>query len=37
MSSTDRRHWLVCLAEFPLQEALGAIGQTPAATRYILI
>jgi hypothetical protein len=37
MSSTDRRHWLVCLTEFPLQDALGAIGQTPAANRYILI
>jgi hypothetical protein len=37
MSSTDRRHWLVCLGEFSLQEALGAIGQTPAANRYILI
>lgn len=37
MSSTDRRHWLVCLTEFSLQEALGAIGQTPAANRYILI
>jgi hypothetical protein len=37
MSSSDRRHWLVCLAEFSLQEALGAIGQTPAANRYILV
>lgn len=37
MSSTDRRHWLVCLTEFSLQEALGAISQTPAANRYILI
>jgi len=37
MSSTDRRHWLVCLTEFSIQEALGAIGQTPAANRYILI
>lgn len=37
MSSTDRRRWLVCLTEFSLQEALGAIGQTPAANRYILI
>lgn len=37
MSSTDRRHWLVCLTEFSLTEALGAIGQTPAANRYILI
>ncbi len=37
MSSADRRHWLVCMGEFSLQEALGAIGQTPAANRYILI
>lgn len=37
MSSTDRRHWLVCMTEFSLQEALGAISQTPAANRYILI
>jgi hypothetical protein len=37
MSSTDRRHWLVCLTEFSLQDALAAIGQTPAANRYILI
>jgi hypothetical protein len=37
MSSIDRRHWLVCMGEFSLQEALGAISQTPAANRYILI
>ncbi len=37
LSGSDRRHWLVCLAEFSLQEALGAIGTTPAANRYILI
>jgi len=37
MSSTDRRHWLVCLTEFPLQEALAAMGQYPQPNRYILI
>ena len=37
MSSADRRHWLVCLAEFSAQEASGAIGQYPQANRYILI
>ncbi len=37
MSSTDRRHWLVCLTEISLQEVLDAIGKTPAANRYILI
>lgn len=37
MSCSDRRHWLVCVTEFSLQEALGAISQTPAANRYILI
>jgi hypothetical protein len=37
MSSTDRRHWLVCLAEFSSQEALAAIGQYPHPNRYMLI
>jgi hypothetical protein len=37
MSSTDRRHWLVCMTDFSLQEALDAIARTPAANRYILI
>lgn len=37
MASTDRRHWLVCVTEFSVQEALEAIGQTPAANRYILV
>ena len=37
MASSDRRHWLVCLTEFSLEDALAAIGQTPAANRYILI
>jgi hypothetical protein len=37
MSSIDRRHWLVCLAEFSLQEALGAIGKYPQSNRYILV
>ena len=37
LSSSDRRHWKVCITEFPLREALDAIAKTPAANRYILI
>jgi hypothetical protein len=37
MSSIDRRHWLVCMTDFSLQEAVDAIAKTPAANRYILI
>lgn len=37
MSSTDRRHWLVSVTTFSVQEALDSISLTPAANRYILV
>lgn len=37
LASSDRRKWLVCLVEFPLQEALQAVEQETQAHRYILI
>jgi hypothetical protein len=37
LASTDRRTWLVCITEFPLQEALAAINQETLVHRYILI
>jgi hypothetical protein len=37
IASSDRRKWLVCLVQFPLQEALQAVAQETQAHRYILI
>ena len=37
LASADRRKWLVCVVEFPLQEALDAIKRETQSHRYILI
>lgn len=37
LASSDRRKWLVCLVQFPLDEALRAVAQETQAHRYILI
>jgi hypothetical protein len=37
LATTDRRTWLVCLAEFPLAEALEAIQRQSLVHRYILV
>jgi len=37
LAGTDRRKWLVCVVEFPLQEALDAIKRETQSHRYILI
>jgi hypothetical protein len=37
LASTDRRKWLVCVVEFPLQEAVDAIKRETQSHRYILI
>jgi hypothetical protein len=37
LASADRRRWLVCLVDFPLQEALDAIKRESQSHRYILI
>jgi len=37
LASADRRRWLVCVVEFPLQEAIDAIERETQSHRYILI
>lgn len=37
LAGADRRKWLVCVVEFPLQEALDAIKRETQSHRYILI
>jgi hypothetical protein len=37
LASSDRRKWLVCLVQFPLQDALRAVAEETQAHRYILI
>jgi hypothetical protein len=37
LAGADRRKWLVCVVEFPLQEALDAIKRESQSHRYILI